>query len=116
MINYIYSIVQQTGSPPNNVGSPFFIRAPSVEMMSNASVLIMPTGFIDNVNNPPRYMLRIYTNLESIGTIAIDGAFISALLYQRIATSNYYYYELLNTQLSTHRIDTNQSTTHVCGI
>jgi hypothetical protein len=61
------------------------------------------------------YFIRIYTSLNDIGRIALDNVTISALLYLRIAQSNYYYYE---TQLSniTHRISGQNATFLVSNI
>lgn len=98
---------QQTGTAPNFYGSTFFLRTPSVDNMSNASILILPTLF--HVYHPPiHYFLRIYTNLDFIGQISIDGLTITALLYQRIGQTNYYYYEQLITN-NTHLINTTQA-------
>ena len=97
------AIFQQSSPAPYFFGGPFFLRTPSVDVLSDASILILPTGFVAMNNNPPHYLLRIYTNLDFIGKISIDGLEISALLYQRIAQTNYYYYERLTTN-NTHAI------------
>jgi hypothetical protein len=47
--------------------------------------------------------MRIYTRLRGIGQIQIDNVTISSLLYQRIAQSDFYYYEM-QTLKNPHRI------------
>ncbi len=84
------------------------MRVPSVDMMSNASILLLPTGFYERQNHPFHYFLRIYTNIDYVGKISIDDVTISAVLYQRIAQSNYYYYERITTN-NTHSIAAIQS-------
>ncbi len=101
-------LLQITGTDDNFSGESFFLRVPSVDMMSNASILLLPTGFYVNTDRPFHYFLRIYTNIDYVGKISIDDVTISALLYQRIAQSNYYYYERITTN-NTHSIAAIQS-------
>lgn len=66
------------------------------------NVFYRPIGFLDNQR--PTYFIRILTKLNSLGLIKMDNETISALLYHRIAQTDYYYFE---SQLSndTHRIE-----------
>jgi hypothetical protein len=85
------------------LGDPFFLQVPSVDKWSNMSVLYQPTGFNIGDNVPLMFIVRIYTTLYGVGSIQMDGVNISALLYQRIEQSDYYYYETETTN-STHRL------------
>lgn len=67
------------------------------------SVLFQPTGFIVNAAHPMMYFVRIYTTLSSVGQIQMDNVTISALLYHRIAQTDFYWYENETTN-DTHRI------------
>jgi hypothetical protein len=82
-------------------GAPYFLRIASFDQWSNRTILYQPIGNI--YNNFLIYFIRIYTQLSSIGRIKIDNTTISALLYRRIAQSDYYYYESLISN-DTHRI------------
>jgi hypothetical protein len=78
------------------------------------SVLFQPTGYIAN-NEFRSFTYRIYTTLDSIGQIQIDNTNISALLYRRIAQTNYYYFEEQTTS-QTHRISAlNANVTYSVG-
>jgi hypothetical protein len=84
----------QIGQQVGRQGAAFFMRAPSVEMMSNVSILVQPTGFVGLNNSAIHYWIRIYAHLNSIGNISIgNDPPTSAALYRRIVPTSYYYYE-----------------------
>ena len=71
------------------------------------SVLFEPIGV---KNSSFTFFIRIYTMLNGIGQIQIDNMNISALLYHRIAQTDFYWYEIATTNNTPHRIsamDTN---------
>ncbi len=87
----------------NNLGDLFFLQVPSIDGWSNLNVLFQPIGFIPFEGHPFVFFIRISTTLYGIGRIQLDNTTISALLYRRIAQSDFYYYET-QTSNNTHRI------------
>uniref|UniRef100_A0A914V1W4 C-type lectin domain-containing protein n=1 Tax=Plectus sambesii TaxID=2011161 RepID=A0A914V1W4_9BILA len=102
--NYPVQVVQLgQHTDDNNLGDPFFLQIPSTDKMSNTSVFFQPTGFIQHGNNPLVFFVRIVTNVNGAGRIALDGKVISALQFKRVASSTFYYYEVITTN-NTHLV------------
>jgi hypothetical protein len=95
------------------MGSAFFLQIPSVNKWSNDNALFRPMGFIPFGGIQLLYFIRIYTTLSGIGQIQIDNVSISALLYRRISSTDYYFYEVQTTN-NTHSISSNVNYTVCC--
>lgn len=76
-----------------HLGDPFFVQIPSIDRWSNATLLVQPLGDYSYMNRSLMYYIRIYTSIGSVGRIQLDNVTISALIYHRIAQTDYYYYE-----------------------
>lgn len=101
--NYILIFINSQDTHVNNLGDLFFLQIPSIDVWSNLSVLFQPIGFIPYEGRPFVFMIRIYTTSYGVGRIQLDNVNISALLYLRIAQTDFYYYET-QTSNDTHRI------------
>uniref|UniRef100_A0A914V4N4 C-type lectin domain-containing protein n=1 Tax=Plectus sambesii TaxID=2011161 RepID=A0A914V4N4_9BILA len=101
----LVQIGQNVGSADNDLGDPFFLPLPSIDKMSNSSVLFQPTGFIEDDGVHFDFFIRIVTNLAGTETIQLDGRTLNALQFKHVPNSAIYYYEqaALN---STHSVKT----------
>ncbi len=97
--------VQLQHTDANDRSDQFFLQVPSIGKWSNMTVVFSPTGFANFSGIPLTYYVRIYTTLYGIGRIQLDNVNISALVYRRIAQTDFYYYETTISN-DTHRIST----------
>lgn len=87
-------------------GAPFFLQIPSVDAWSHMSVQFQPIGIFIGFNIQWIYFTRIYTTRYGIDRIKLNYDNISAQLYQRIADSDFYYYEMQVQYSDTYRVST----------
>lgn len=85
----------------NTCGAPFFLQIQSVGQWSHTSVQFESIGTVLNTNYQSTHFARIYTTQYGIGRIQVNDVNVSALAYQRIAPTVYfYYYEMQTTPYS----------------
>ncbi len=77
----------------SKLSGPFFLQIPSVDWLSNTSVLYKTPEHVYWNHIVFTYIIRIYTNQQSLGRIQLNNKTISAKLYRQIQQSDFYYYE-----------------------
>jgi len=87
----------------SKLGGSFFLQIPSVDWLSNTSVLYKPPEHVYWNTIFFTYIIRIYTNQQSLGRIQLNNKIISVELYRQIQQSDFYYYEN-ETSNSTQRV------------
>lgn len=97
-----FVLAQYTDAPAasETCGAPFFLQIPSVEKWSYASVQFTPFGDPYSSSEADRwtYFVRIYTTGYGVGRIQVNNVNVTAMLYMRIAPSDFYYYDMRTTR------------------